>query len=111
MDPWRTVDDLPPGNLDLRRYIARRYLETGAPVEVDEIVITTGAAEALLLSLQAVTRPGDVTAVESPAFYLPLSAAEALGLRVVPIAVTRAPASTWTRSRQRSRDTASRRCG
>ena len=54
MDPWSTVQSLPPGSAELRRQIARRYLRFGIRVLADEIVITNGALEALNLSLQAV---------------------------------------------------------
>ncbi len=85
MDQWGTLDDLPPGSLELRRQIARRYLRSGAAVAPEEIVITSGALEALNLSLQVLTRPGDIVAVESPAFYGCLQAIEALRLRAVEI--------------------------
>ena len=85
MDQWGTLDDLPPGSIELRRQIARRYLRSGVQVSPDEIVITAGALEALNLSLQVLTRPGDIVAIESPAFYGCLQAVEALGLRAVEI--------------------------
>ena len=87
LDPWRTVDDLPPGNRDLRRHIARRFLEVGAHVDVDEIVITSGASEALMVCLLSATRPGDVVAIESPVFYAALQACETAGLVAVEIPV------------------------
>ena len=65
-DQWNLLDDLPPGNPELIRQIARRYLENGNPVDPHEIVITLGATEAINLCLQAVARPGDAIAVESP---------------------------------------------
>jgi DNA-binding transcriptional MocR family regulator len=83
LDPWRIVDDLPPGNAELRRHIARRYLEMGADVDVADIVITNGASEALLMCLIATTRPGDVVAIESPAHYNTLYTIEASGRRAV----------------------------
>ncbi len=79
LDPSRIVDDLPPGNADLRRHIARRYLEMGANVDQADIVITNGASEALLLCLYATTRPGDVVAIETPAHYNVLHAIETSG--------------------------------
>ncbi|OHC64797.1 MAG: GntR family transcriptional regulator [Rhodocyclales bacterium GWA2_65_19] len=85
LDPQATISDLPPGNAELRRQLALRYLARGAPVAPDEIVITSGALEGINLCLQAVTRPGDLIAVESPTFYAGLQAAERLGLRVVEI--------------------------
>ncbi|WP_143188464.1 aminotransferase class I/II-fold pyridoxal phosphate-dependent enzyme, partial [Burkholderia ubonensis] len=71
---WGVIDDLPPGNQELIRQIARRYLESGITVERDEIVVTIGATEAINLCLQAVAKPGDTIAVESPTFYAMLHA-------------------------------------
>jgi len=85
MDQWGTLDDLPPGSLELRRQIARRYLRSGVRVSPEEIVITSGALEALNLSLQILTRPGDIVAIESPAFYGCLQAIEGLRLRAIEI--------------------------
>jgi DNA-binding transcriptional MocR family regulator len=85
MDPWSTVDDMPPGSIELRRQIARRYLRSGVRVSPDEIVVTSGALEALNLSLQVVTKPGDIVAIESPAFYGCLQAIEVLRLRAIEI--------------------------
>jgi DNA-binding transcriptional MocR family regulator len=85
MDPWNTVASLPPGNRELRQQIARRYLRLGMTVGIEEIIVTAGALEALNLALQAVTRPGDTIAVESPTFYGCLQAAERLQLKVVEI--------------------------
>ena len=84
-DPWQTVKDLSPGNLELRRLIARRYLESGCTIDAEEIVITSGAMEALNICLQAVTQPGDVVAIETPAFPPALQAIEGARLRAVEI--------------------------
>jgi DNA-binding transcriptional MocR family regulator len=85
MDPWSTVESLPPGSIDLRRQIARRYLRLGMTIGIEQIVITAGALEALNLALLALTRPGDTIAIESPTFYGCLQAAERLGLNVIEI--------------------------
>ena len=87
LSPWSTVVDLPPGNEHLRRQIAMRYMGMGISQPIEEIVITNGALEALNLCLMAVTRPGDVVAVESPGFYAALQAIERLDLRAVEIPV------------------------
>lgn len=86
LDPWRIVEDLSPGNEQLRRQISRRYALAGVDVSCDEIVITNGAMEALNLSLAAVTRPGDAVIVESPTFYAALQALERLNLKAVEVA-------------------------
>lgn len=85
MDPWGTVDDLTPGNSNLRRQIALRYLADGLHVHTDEIVITNGALEALNLCLLAVARPGDSVIVESPTFYAALQALERIGLKAIEV--------------------------
>jgi DNA-binding transcriptional MocR family regulator len=85
LDPWNMVDDLPPGNLRLKREIAKRYLRQGLTVATDEIVLTHGAMEALNLCLNAVTRPGDAVVVESPTFYMALQALQRLGLRAIEV--------------------------
>ncbi|AIO66337.1 PLP-dependent aminotransferase family protein [Burkholderia oklahomensis] len=87
VSPWSAVVDLPPGNEQLRRQIALRYLGIGVSQPIDEIVVTNGALEALNLCLMAVTRPGDVVAVEAPGFYAALQAIERLDLRAVEIPV------------------------
>src|ERR1700729_3666340 len=85
VDPWSTVESLPPGSIELRRQIAKRYLRLGMSVGIEQIVVTAGALEALSLALQCVTRPGDTIAVESPTFYGCLQAAQRMGLHVVEI--------------------------
>ena len=86
LDPWRTVEDLSPGSAALRRQIGLRYLAMSCGVDTEELVITNGAMEALNLCLEAVTKPGDLVAVESPTFYAALQALERRGLRAVEVA-------------------------
>ncbi|WP_321855723.1 PLP-dependent aminotransferase family protein [Burkholderia cenocepacia] len=87
MDRAKLLEGLPPGNEALRRQIALRYLNAGASLPLEEIVITTGATEALTLSLQALTRPGDIVAIERPAFHAVLQAVQQLHLKAVEIPV------------------------
>jgi DNA-binding transcriptional MocR family regulator len=79
------LDNLPPGNKDLRQIISKRYAAQGMNVHPDEVVITAGALEALNLSLQAVTQPGDWVVVESPTFYGALQSLQRLNLRALSI--------------------------
>ena len=85
MDPWSSVDTLSPGDANLRRQIALRYLLDGLHVPSDEIVVTNGALEALNLCLMAVTRPGDTVLIESPTFYAALQSIERIGLKAVEV--------------------------
>jgi DNA-binding transcriptional MocR family regulator len=86
MSPAQLLEDLAPGNAELRRQIAVRYMGNGVAASSEEIVITSGAMEALNLCLQAVTQAGDAVAIESPAFYGCLQALERLKLRAVEVA-------------------------
>jgi DNA-binding transcriptional MocR family regulator len=71
----------------LRQQISLRYLMAGMTVPVDEIIITSGALEALTLCAQLLAAPGDVIVIEKPTFYAALQAIERLRLTVVEIPV------------------------
>jgi DNA-binding transcriptional MocR family regulator len=83
---WGITNALPPGSPELVRQIARRYLENGMAVDPNEIIVTVGATEAINLCLQAVAKPGDVVAVESPTFYAMLHAIERSGMKAIEVA-------------------------
>lgn len=74
-----------PGNLDLRRQIAFRSVDCGSNVTADELLITTGAMEALYISLRTLTRPGDLVLIQSPSYYCFLQLVENLGLRALEV--------------------------
>lgn len=76
----------PPGDAGLRREIAARSSGFGGVVSPEDVVITNGATEALMTSLSAVARPGDVVAVESPAYFMVLQIIESLGMLALEIA-------------------------
>ncbi len=73
----------PQGHGPLRRQIAHRYVNLGAQVEAEEIIVTAGAMEAISLVLRATTSPGDLVLVETPAYQGILQTLAALSLRVV----------------------------
>jgi DNA-binding transcriptional MocR family regulator len=75
--------EVPSGCLTLRHEVARRLMEAGCALNPNELVITHGATEAMYLSLQAVTRPGDTVAIESPAYYNLLEILNALHLKAL----------------------------
>jgi DNA-binding transcriptional MocR family regulator len=76
---------LPPGNEELRRQIARRSLDLGCNLAAGEIIITSGAMEALNLCVRAVARPGDTIALESPTYFGLLQILESLGVKALEI--------------------------
>lgn len=77
--------DFPPGSEMLRRQVARRSLDSGCSLSMDEIVTTSGAMEAVNMCLRAVARPGDTIAIESPTYYGVLQAIEGLGMKALEI--------------------------
>lgn len=74
-----------PGNYELRRQIALRSSDIGSSISAEDVVITSGATEALSVSLQAVAKPGDIIAVESPTYFIMLQMIEKLGMLAVEI--------------------------
>ncbi len=76
----------PPGALELRQAIAARLGEINIQATADEILITSGAKEAVYLSIKAATQPGDLVAVESPAYYALLEVLSSLNLKAIEIA-------------------------
>lgn len=87
MQPQAVIADMTEGNPNLRRQIALRYMVSGVMLPLEELVITNGAMEALNLCLQCVTQPGDLVAIEAPAFYATLQVLERLKLKAVEIPV------------------------
>ncbi|WP_394237070.1 GntR family transcriptional regulator MpaR [Pseudomonas anguilliseptica] len=87
MPPQAVIADMTEGNPNLRRQIALRYMVSGVMLPLEELVITSGAMEALNLCLQTVTQPGDLVAIEAPAFYATLQVLERLKLKAVEIPV------------------------
>jgi DNA-binding transcriptional MocR family regulator len=83
--PSGLIEALPPGHPKLISAIARRYLDQGLVVDPGEIIVTLGATEAINLCLQAVARPGDVVAVESPTYYAMLHAIERMGMKAIEV--------------------------
>jgi DNA-binding transcriptional MocR family regulator len=74
-----------PGKEPLRRQIAQRMATIGVPITPEDVLVTNGAQEAIILGLRAVTQPGDIVAVESPSFPGILQALEVVGLRALEI--------------------------
>jgi DNA-binding transcriptional MocR family regulator len=74
-----------PGYEGLRRAVARRMVDAGCAVGPADVVITNGAQEALFLALRAVTRPGQMVAVESPCYFGLLEILEGLHLKALEV--------------------------
>ncbi|WP_259779597.1 aminotransferase-like domain-containing protein [Aestuariispira ectoiniformans] len=76
---------MPAASLTLRQAIARQHALRGEFQPPSDILITQGAQQALSATLQALTAPGDVIAVESPCYFGTLLSLEAHGLKVIEV--------------------------
>ena len=73
------------GSARLREQIGAHYARIGARLAPDELIITNGCMEALVLAVRAVAEPGDTIAVESPTYFGFLQVVENLGVKVLEI--------------------------
>lgn len=74
-----------PGNKKLRSLVSRWMLKAGCTLSPDELIITTGASEAVFLALQVLCNPGDTVAIGSPIYFNFVQMLQILGLRVIEI--------------------------
>lgn len=78
----------PYGLAELRCAIADRYTARGLPTLPEQILITSGAQQALSLALGLLGGPGDRVVVENPSYTNALEAVRRARLRAVPVPVT-----------------------
>lgn len=79
---------MPPGSERLRTQIAKRSILSGFSVRPDQVLITSGCVEAVLLALRATCRAGDTIAVESPFYFNFLQLVAEMGLKALEIPST-----------------------
>lgn len=77
----------PEGLPGLREELARRGRATGFATDAEEIVVTTGARQAIDLVCRTVLEPGDVAVTESPTFAGALGSLQASGARIIGVPV------------------------
>jgi 2-aminoadipate transaminase len=75
------------GTPELREQLADLGRRRGTDDRPEEIVVTTGADQAMTLATRAVLRPGDVAACESPSFIGGIEALRNTGARVLAVPV------------------------
>lgn len=77
--------EFPPGYYKLRREIAKISSDWGGNITADEVLITTGAVEGIILALQSIAKPGDTIITESPTFYLVPQIIKGLGMNILEV--------------------------
>jgi DNA-binding transcriptional MocR family regulator len=70
---------------ELREAIAARFTARGVPTTGDQILVTAGAQQALVLLLMVLLAPGDRVVVDAPAYARTLSALRVARARPVPV--------------------------
>lgn len=78
---------LPHGLLGLRQQVAARFAAQGLPTSEDQLVITTGAHQAISLIARQLLQPGDTVLVESPTFPGALDVFRRFAARTLPLPV------------------------
>lgn len=78
---------LPAGLPALREALAVWLTEQGTPTEPENVLVTTGAQQAVSLATQLTVRPGDAVVVETPSFSGTIDVIRARGARLVPVPV------------------------
>ncbi len=76
----------PPGHRSLRATLAKRASRWGGKFAADDIIVTAGATQALVLALRVVAKRGDIVGIESPTYFGTLLVLESLGLKALEIA-------------------------
>ena len=71
----------------LRTALAERYTRRGTPTGPDEILVTSGAQQAISLVMASFVGNGERVAIEHPAYPHAISAVRGVGARPVPVPV------------------------
>lgn len=75
--------EAPEGYAPLRSALARHLLGLGIAAAPDDVLITSGAQQAIDLTLRVLTQPGDYVVTESPTYLGILDACEANNVRLI----------------------------
>ncbi|NGO47248.1 aminotransferase-like domain-containing protein [Streptomyces ureilyticus] len=73
------------GDPQLREIIAVRLAGQGLPSNPEQLLVTTGAQQALALLAHTLLEPGDAVVVEDPTYLAALQCFASVGARVIPV--------------------------
>jgi DNA-binding transcriptional MocR family regulator len=76
---------LPAGLPALREAVAGYYTDLGLPTTGDQVVITSGAQQALRLVATALLEPGSPVLIEEPSFRGAIEVLRSAGARLIPV--------------------------
>lgn len=73
------------GLSSLRVAIVKKLIDSGLHLDPEDVVITSGCEEAILLALSSITKPGDSVAVQAPVYCNLILTLRNLGLKLIEI--------------------------
>jgi DNA-binding transcriptional MocR family regulator len=76
---------LPKGLPELRAHVASYYCRLGLPSTPDQILITSGAQQAMRMVAVTLLEPGSIVLVEEPSFRGAIEILRSVGARLVPL--------------------------
>jgi DNA-binding transcriptional MocR family regulator len=78
---------MPQGYAPLRETIARHYSRHGVPTDADQILVTSGAQQAVHLVVSLFVQRGDPVLLENPTYFGALDSYRLAGARLIPLDV------------------------
>lgn len=87
---WAEIADIKQditGLSELKQAVCQHLERQNIQVQPDEVLITSGARQALFLILQALLSPGDTVAIESPSFLYQLSLFQSANIKTIQIPI------------------------
>jgi len=89
----------PAGLPDLRCAVAERYARHGVPTDPEQILVTQGAQQGLVLILALLARPGEPVVVDHPTYSKAIEAIRAASCQPIPVNL---PEAGWDSDQLRS---------
>ena len=80
---------VPMGLPELRRSVAQRLTKSGVPTSPEQVLITSGAQQAIALAAAAFVSPGDAVVVENPTYLGAIDILSSRNARLLPVPVGR----------------------
>jgi len=73
------------GNLSYRKKLVKYYKDNNIDIDAEDIIVTTGASEALLFTIQSIMNPGEEIIIPEPFYANYLGFAVNAGVNITPI--------------------------
>ncbi len=73
------------GNLSYRKKLVKYYEDNNINIDAEDIIVTTGASEALLFTIQSIMNPGEEIIIPEPFYANYLGFAVNAGVNITPI--------------------------